>query len=70
MTPNNAVPLAAGHSISTGAKKGRSIIVECVILGFHRRMNEIFAVLSCDAGWIGSYRRFGIAYRFHFSRDR
>jgi hypothetical protein len=64
--PNTAVPLGEGHSISTGAQRGGNNIFECLILGFRRRINEIFAILSCYTVWIGSYRRFGIAYRFHF----
>jgi len=39
---------------------GRRLDYEiCVVSGFRRGVNEIFALLGCYAAQIGSYRRFG-----------
>jgi len=35
----------------------------CVISGFSRSVNEIFALLDCHAAQIGSYRRFGTTFQ-------
>jgi hypothetical protein len=37
----------------------------CVVSGFHHGVNELFANLGYYEALIGSYRRFGTAYRFH-----
>jgi len=38
----------------------------CVISGFNRGVNEIFAVLRCYEAMTGKYRRSAITYQFVF----
>jgi hypothetical protein len=38
----------------------------CVISGFHRGVNEIFALLGCYLVHIHNDRRFGTTYQLHF----
>ena len=39
-----------------------SLPSSCVISGFLLRVHEVFALLRCYTGLIGSYQRFGTAY--------
>jgi hypothetical protein len=52
-------PVVSHFPNSLWATVIRSTLAKCVISGFHRGTNNVFALLGCYTALIGSYRHFG-----------